>query len=194
MSKIIDPTKKSDTIHDWINAFTCVQECAADAADNSEIKRSVDENLKLLRARVKEKADPQAPAILAQQELIKRQMFMHRPEIHRQLMDLWRGTAKEIVSYAWNLLEDVHYREEFKGGKLLFWQGDPADMSPNGKIRVERTSAVLIIRFLKFVASCSDKSTPIEYTKRMLREQGIDETNFHLYADSLAFPNPWTSQ
>ena len=53
---------------------------------------------------------------------------------------------------------------------------------------------MLIIKFLKFVVANSQTSDPIEYTKQMLMKQGINEDNFHLYADSIAFPNPWTAK
>ncbi len=196
MNKIIDPTKRVvvNTTRDWINAFTCVQECSADAADNSEIKRSVDENLKMLRARVKENADPQAQRLLESQELIKRQMFQFRPEIHVQLMDLWRKVSVDILALDWDLTQEIHYMESTKGGPMWFWQGDKDDRGPNGKTTVDRLKAVLFIKFLKFIAAHADNSTPLEYTQNMLLKQGINAKNFHLYADSLAFPNPWTAK
>ena len=195
MNKIIDPrNSRVNTLRDWTMAFACVQECAADAADNSEIKRSVDDNIKMLRARVKENADPQARKLLDVQELVKRQMFQHRPEMHTLLMKLWREVVIDILSYEWNLYEEVHYAEKNKGGLIWFWQGDKDDRSEKGKIPVERHKAVLIIKFLKFVVANSQTSDPIEYTKQMLMKQGINEDNFHLYADSIAFPNPWTAK
>lgn len=195
MTKIIDPrNSRGNTMRDWTTAFACVQECAADAADNSEIKRGVDDNIKMLRARVKENADPQAKKLLETQELVKAQMFQHRPEMHKALMDLWRVVVRDLLSYEWDLAEEVHYAEKTKGGPLWFWQGDKDDRGETGKVTVERAKAVLIIKFLKFVAANANNQDPIEYTKQMLMKQGINEHNFHAYADSIAFPNPWTAK
>lgn len=190
--KIFDPTKPGNALGDWLNAYTCIQECSADAADNSEIKRSVDDNIKLLQSRVKEGADPQAKKLLETQLMVKRQMWARRPEIHNAFMDLWKKTMQDIKSYSWDLSEDVHYAESYKGGPINFWQGDPDDRGPTGKIPVSRDRAILIIRFLKFVSAESERMNPIEYSKQMLMKQGINKDNFHLYADLIAFPNPWT--
>ncbi len=195
MGKIIDPTQPTvPELKVWLNAFTCIQECSADAADNSEIRRSVSDNVKMLRARVKENADPQAQKLLDQQELIQRQMFQKRPELHRELMKLWRNTVEDLISYSWNVAEEVHYEEDFKGGPMLFWQGDLNETPRHKKVTVTRPRAVLIIRFLKFVSAHSGDTSPIEYTKQMLLKQGINEENFHLYEDQLVIPNPWTQQ
>ncbi len=197
MGRIIDPTKPAPaapTMAQWLNAFTCIQECSADAADNPEIKRSVADNIKMLRARVAENADPQAGNMLAQQELIQRQMFAKRPEMYQMLIGLWHKAAVEIKAFDWDLSQDVHYQEEFKGGRLLFWQGAADETDVSKKQAVIRPIAVMIIKFLKFVKQMSETSDPIEYTKEILLKQGINEHNFDLYADQLAFPNPWTAQ
>jgi hypothetical protein len=100
----------------------------------------------------------------------------------------------EIAAFDWNLLEPVHYHEEVKGGKLLFWQGDPNELDVAKKIAVERQTAVMVIKFLKFVKAMSETADPIEYTKQTLLRQGIGPHNFDLYADQIAFPNPWLAQ
>ncbi len=191
MGRIINPADPAPTLRQWLEAFTCVMECAGDAADNAYIKKEVDDNIKLLRSRVKEKADPQAPKLLEAQELIKRQMWAQRPEIHRELMKLWHETVKDIMSYNWDLSEEIHYAEAHKGGPINFWVGDADDRGLAGKIPVGRHKAVLLIKFLKFVREESLTKNPIEYTKQMLLKQGITKDNFHHYADMLAFPNPW---
>lgn len=190
MGRIITPGEVP-TLRQWLEAFTCVQECAGDAADNSYIKKEVDDNIKMLRSRVAEKADPQAPRMLELQEHIKRQMWAQRPEIHQELMKLWRETMTDILSYNWDLTKEVYYAELVKNGPIYFWQGDGDDRGIAGKIPVARSKAVLVIRFLKFVAEESRTKNPIEYTKEVLLKQGINKDNFHYYADLLAFPNPW---
>lgn len=194
MPRIIDPTQRAQperTLKYWLESFTCIQECSADAADNSEIKRSVDDNIKLLRSRVKEKADPQAPKLLEQQLLIRAQMWARRPEMHVELMKLWRVAEREIRAFGWDLGDEVHYGEVTKGGKLRFWQGDKDKPPTDSKYQLDRMTAVMAIKFLKFVAAESQTNDPVEYTKQMLLKQGINKDNFHLYQESLAFPNPW---
>jgi hypothetical protein len=196
MPRIIDPTQRVQperTLKYWLESFGCVQECAADASDNSEIKRSVDDNIKLLKSRVKEKADPQAPRLLEEQLRIRAQMWMRRPEMHNEMMKLWRQAAQEIKIFGWDLGEEVHYGEVSKGGKILFWQGDKDKPPTDRKFQMDRLTAVMAIKFLKFVAAESQTNDPVEYTKQTLLKQGINADNFHLYADRLAFPNPWTS-
>lgn len=200
MGKIIVPGSKEDrapTLRLWLEAFTCVQECASDAADNSEIKRDIADNIKMLRARVKENADPQAQKLLETQQVVQRQMFARRPEIYTELLKLWRDVAKDILSYDWDLQQEVVYQEEVKGGPILFWQAPDADteVPRSQKVAVARARAVMIIRFLKFVREqAADDISPIEYTKQMLMKQGINEHNFELYADLIASPNPWKAQ
>jgi len=198
VGRIIDPTKPqpaAPTLEQWLTAFTCIQECSADAADNSEIRRSVSDNVKMLRARVKENADPQAERLLASQELIQRQMFAQRPEISRLILAEWRIAMVDIRAYCWDLTQPVHYHEgPVKGGVILFWQGDAGLQDNSTKTQVSRRTALMAIKFLKFVKAMGEESDPIKYTQQMLEKQGITADNFHLYADQLAFPNPWTAQ
>ena len=194
MGRIIDPTNpnaSTTTLTQWLHAYTCSLECAGDAADNTEIKRSVADNVAMLKSRVKEEADPQAQRLLESQLMIQRQMFAYRPEMYRLYMELWRRVSVDIRAYEWDLTQPVHYHESFKGGPLLFWQGDPEELDAAKKVSIDREHAVMAIKFLKFVATLSETSNPIEYTKQMLMKQGVNAENFHLHADKIAFPNPW---
>lgn len=197
MSLIVNPSDSGGgtnflNITQWVDAFTAVQECTADARSDTRMRGQVAESVKQLRAHAKETGDAGDKRVLANQLAIQGQLESFKPEMHRELMTIWRRVAKEIIAESWDLTKDVGYQEEYKGGPLRFWQSDKPGDAPKGRV-FPRLDSLLIIKFLKFVAAQSDRDDPVTYTKKMLLSQGINAENFHLYADKLAFPNPWTA-
>lgn len=189
-NKLLVPGGSGMSLVQWLDAYSATMECIADAKNNPELQKVLKEQVKQLKSDVNDLNTQNNRSLLANQQIINQAMGFSN-EVHKLKLALWKEVRKDITAASWNLAEDVHYAEETKGGYLRFWQGD-GDRRDLGFV-IDRQKSVVAIQFLKFVVAQSRDTDPIAYTKKMLLAQGINAQNFHLHADAIAFPNPWTA-
>ncbi len=168
----------------WTDAFTAMLESGAEARNNSQIRREVNESVKELRAKAKETPTANNKAISANQDAIAAQMAFD-PDAHRALMACWRICKQKLIATGWDLGQDIKFEPRI-GGSFFVWQGD----EKTGELFPPQDGNALML-FLKFVYDTSNEKGPKEYTQEMLLKQGINALNFHEYADRLAIANPW---
>lgn len=80
---------------------------------------------------------------------------------------------------------------------LAQWEKDPwvdvahrFELTP---VRFKGRDALTALGFFTFWITQCNKVDPVEETKKVLAQQGINAENFHLHADRLMIRNPWTS-
>jgi hypothetical protein len=189
-NKLLIPGGSGMSLAQWLDAYSATMECIADAKNNATLQKVLKEQIKQLKSDVAQLNTENNRSLLHNQEIINMAMGFSNV-VHKAKLQLWKEIRKDITAASWNLAEDVHYAEETKGGYLRFWQGD-GDRRDLGFV-VDRQKALVAIQFLKFVVQQSQDTNPVEYTKKMLLAQGINEHNFHKHADAIAFPNPWAA-
>jgi hypothetical protein len=189
-NKLLIPGGSGMSLVQWLDAYSATLECIADAKNNANLQKTLKEQVKQLKSDMAEANTQNNRSMLHNQQMINMAMEFNN-DVHKVQLRLWKEVRKDITAGSWNLAEDVHYAEETKGGYLRFWQGDGARRDLG--FVIDRQKALMAIRFLKFVVAQSQDTDPVEYTKRMLLAQGINQHNFHKHADAIAFPNPWTA-
>lgn len=173
----------------WADAFTIQQEAMAEAKNNPQLRASVADAIthaeSALRDATTDEARAEARDLLANQRRIQQQLAFD-PEAFRNAMQLWKSVRADLLHLDWDLAKAVEV-EALPGGRFKLWQ-------QGSDLHVEWDQAHFNVAamFFKFVSDTQGAApNPIEYTKRMLAEQGITEANFHEHADKFAIQNPW---
>jgi hypothetical protein len=183
MGKIIQPGAFV-SMRTWTDAFTSMLESSAEARNNPIMKKEVNEAVKELNGLARQTPTDNNRALAANQQAIAKQMRFSLDQ-HKATMARWHLTKMKLIATGWDLAQEIKFEPQ-PNGSFKVWQADEKICET---FPAEDGQALLL--FLKFVYENSDKFDPIEYTKQMLLEQGINEHNFDQYSEHLAITNPW---
>lgn len=175
----------------WADAFTVQQEAVAEAKNSPQLRASIADAITKAEGALRDAATDQeredARGALANQRRIQQQMTFD-PEAFREGMQRWRFIRADLTHLDWDLTKPIEV-EALPGGKFKLWQAGSDLHAEWGEAHFAVASM-----FFKFVSDTQAAAPdPVEYTKRMLSEQGITADNFHEHADKLAISNPWKS-
>lgn len=174
----------------WADAFTLQQEAAAEAKANPQLRAAVQDALKQAESALKEATTDEARkearrAVDNQKQVLQALTF--DGEAFRAGMLSWKVVRADLAHIDWDMTKEIQ-GESLPGDKVKFWQA-------GSLVHAEWTGAEarVAMLFFSFVRQ-HQAADPMEYTRRMLAEQGITKDNFHLHADKLAISNPWAEQ
>jgi hypothetical protein len=174
----------------WIDAYTAHLEGVAEAVSSSELRREMVKAIDHAQADVR-KADTEENNIILDQQknaLFRSGLGKFDREAFNLIRQLWKKCAEGIKSTGLCLSEQIDV-EQKPSGDVTFSQG-------KSKITCPLQMAEVMMAFLKFCAKRSEESreSPLEYTKRLLADQGITKDNWFAHAANTAIADPWADE
>ena len=174
----------------WIDAYTAHLEGVAEAVSSSELRREMVKAIDHAQADVR-KADTEENNIILDQQknaLFRSGLGKFDREAFNLIRQLWKKCAEAIKSTGLLLSEQIDV-EQKPSGDVTFSQA-------KAKITCPLQMAEVMMAFIKFCAKRSEESreSPLEYTKRLLADQGITKENWFAYAANTAISDPWADE
>ncbi len=200
----------------WVDAYTVHMESRAEAMADPSIKQRITaavQELKKDRANAtSDKEREEFDRAIVNQQNVLDQLGQFDLEAYKDISTRWKSIRSDLLSSGWDMRQQIDFfrmsngdlhvsqksalqkkhmriREKVSGGAGL----TEADLGPG--IVWHPATAAVAITFFKFVFDSQQSvPDPLEYTRRMLEQQGITEENFDQHADKLAIQNPWKAQ
>jgi hypothetical protein len=177
------------TTQQWIDAYTAHLEGVAEATSSTHLKKEMTKALDHAVADARQSGKEEDHIIVAQQrDVLARSGLGHFDrEAFALIRQLWKECATALKTTGFILAEPIDVEQN--PSEWVFTQF-------KAKIRCPLQMAQVMMAFLTFVNKRSEESreSPLDYTKRMLAEQGITKDNWHLHAHNTALTDPWADE